>query len=210
MARSTRTPATDPDVLEVRALDATTWDAYAALMERHNGVFGGCWCTWFHTMHGEKTFDADDNRALKERLVRTGRAHAALVFDGKEAVAWCQYGPPAELPNIYHRKEYEETRGALPDYRITCLFVDKRYRRSGVSAVAVRGVLDLVAEAGGGVVEAYPHDNAGAKVSVLYTGTRALFERAGFSYDRPKGTRNCVMTRTVMPKAGAPRGGRRD
>jgi hypothetical protein len=35
-----------------------------------------------------------------------GRAHAALVFDGDEAVAWCQYGTPAELPNIKHRTQY--------------------------------------------------------------------------------------------------------
>ena len=29
----------------VKALTPQTWDAYARLMERHNGVFGGCWCT---------------------------------------------------------------------------------------------------------------------------------------------------------------------
>ena len=183
----------------VRALEPATWDGFAAMVERRNGIFGGCWCTYFHTMASEKTYDADSNRELKERLVRTGGAHAALVFHGDEAVAWCQYGPPAELPNIYHRKEYDETSEREPDYRITCLFVDKRYRRSGVSAVAVQGVLDLVAAAGGGVVEAYPHDNDGAKVSVLYTGTRALFEGAGFGYDRPKGAKNCVMSRTVAP-----------
>ena len=190
-------PRVATDDLRVEALGPDTWAAYAALMERHNGVFGGCWCTYFHTMAGEKTYDADSNRALKERLVGCDRAHAALVMHGDEAVAWCQYGTPEELPNIYHRKQYEETAERLPDYRITCLFVDKRYRRSGVSAVALQGVLDLVAASGGGVVEGYPHDNEGQKMSVLYTGTRALFERAGFTYDRPKGAKNCVMTTTV-------------
>ena len=79
----------------------------------------------------EKTFDAESNRELKERLVREGRAHAALVFDGDVAVAWCEYGSCAELPNIYHRKQYDEEADLHPDYRITCLFVDKRYRRAG-------------------------------------------------------------------------------
>jgi GNAT superfamily N-acetyltransferase len=181
----------------VKPLVPDTWDAFARLAERHNGVFGGCWCTWFQTTHAEKTHSAEDNRCLKRRLVDEGRAHAALVFDGEEAVAWCEYGTPQELPNIYHRKEYEATAEKLPDYRITCIFVDKRYRRKGVSAVALRGALDLVARAGGGVVEGYPHDNNGRKVSVLYNGTRALFERAGFVYNRPKGTKNCVMRRTV-------------
>jgi hypothetical protein len=113
----------------VKALSADTWDAFARLAERHNGVFGGCWCTWFHTLHAEKTFTAEGNRALKQRLVEEGRAHAALVFDGDEAVAWCEYG--------------------------------KKYRRQGLTAVALRGALDLISQAGGGVVEGYPHDTDG-------------------------------------------------
>jgi GNAT superfamily N-acetyltransferase len=182
----------------VKPLDAGTWDAFARLVERHNGVFGGCWCTWFHTFHAEKTFTADGNRALKERLVAERRAHAALVFDGDEAIAWAQYGPPDELPNIHHRKEYEQTLDQLPDYRITCIFVDKKYRREGVTAVALHGAVDLIAHAGGGTVEGYPHDTTeGKKVSVLYNSTRALYEREGFSYVRPKGMRNCVMRETV-------------
>jgi hypothetical protein len=69
-----------------------------------------------------------------------------------------------------------------------------------VSEIALRGALDLIALAGGGVVEGYPHDTSdGRKVSVLYDGTRALYERVGFQYVRPKGLRNCVMRRTVRP-----------
>ncbi|EWT01551.1 acetyltransferase [Intrasporangium oryzae NRRL B-24470] len=177
----------------VKPLDPDTWDAFARLVERHNGVFGGCWCTWFHTFSAEKTFTAEGNRALKERLVHEGRAHAALVFDADEAVAWCEYGSPEELPNIYHRKQYDAELDRLPDYRITCMFVDKKYRRQGMMALALRGALDLIAQAGGGVVEGYPHDTEGKTVSVLYNGTRTLFERTGFSYVRPKGLKNCVM-----------------
>jgi GNAT superfamily N-acetyltransferase len=182
----------------VEALTPQTWDAYARMMERHNGVFGGCWCTYFHTMAGEKTYDADANRALKQRLVEEGRDHAALVMDGDEAVAWAQFGSPDELPNIYHRKEYDLAGDAPPDYRVTCMFVDKRHRRHGVTEMALRGALDLIRQAGGGVVEGYPHDTSdGRKVSVLYDGTRALYERVGFTYVRPKGLRNCVMRTKV-------------
>jgi hypothetical protein len=66
------------------------------------------------------------------------------------------------------------------------LFVDKNYRRKGLTAVALQGALDLIAQAGGGVVEGYPHDTEGVKVSVLYNSTRDVFERAGFTYLRPK------------------------
>ena len=189
----------------VKPLEPATWDAYARLVERHNGVFGGCWCTYFHTFHAEKTFSAEDNRALKQRLVEEGRAHAALVFDGDEVVAWCQYGTPEELPNIHHRKEYEAALDPPPDYRITCIFVDRRYRRRGVAALALSGALDLIAEAGGGLVEGYPHDMSkqpeGKKMSssFLYNGTRRMYEEAGFDYQRSKGQKNCVMTRTIAP-----------
>ncbi len=185
----------------IRGLGPDTWAAFADLAERHNGVWGGCWCTWFHTAHAEKTFDADNNRALKERLVREGRAHAALVFDGDVAVGWCEYGAPDELPNINHRKEYEAGLDRLPDYRITCFFVDRRYRRRGVATAALRGALELIGQAGGGVVEAYPQDTGGKKISAsfLYNGTRTLFEEAGFHYDRPKGKNHTVMSMTVAP-----------
>jgi hypothetical protein len=32
----------------IRPLTPETWDAFADLEERHNGVWGGCRCTWFH------------------------------------------------------------------------------------------------------------------------------------------------------------------
>jgi hypothetical protein len=67
--------------------------------------------------------------------------------------------------------------------------------------VAVRGALDLIAKAGGGVVEGYPHDPQGKKMrsQFLYSATRSLFEQVGFSYERPKGKGNCVMRTTVAP-----------
>ncbi len=39
--------------------------------------------------------------------------------------------------------------------------------------------------------------------SFLYNGTRSLFERAGFSYDRPKGKNHCVMSKQVRSAGSA-------
>ena len=89
----------------IQPLDAATWDAFVHLAEKHNGVWNGCWCTWVHPACAGKGESPEGNRAYKKRLVREGKAHAALVFDGDVAVAWCEYGSPEELPSIYHRKE---------------------------------------------------------------------------------------------------------
>jgi ribosomal protein S18 acetylase RimI-like enzyme len=118
-------------------------------------------------------------------------------MDGDEAIAWAEYGTPTELPSIHHRKQYDAEKDGDPDYRITCVFVDRRFRRQGITETAIRGALDLIAQAGGGVVEAYPHDlthqTKKMSSSFLYNGTRRLYERLGFTYVRPKGLKNCVM-----------------
>lgn len=67
----------------------------------------------------------------------------------------------------------------------------------------MRGAVELIAQAGGGLVEGYPHDTGRVRKknsSFLYNGTRTMYERAGFTYDRSKGLGNCVMVRTVDPR----------
>lgn len=190
------------DNLTIATLTNETWDAFAALVERHNGIFGGCWCIFFHPDCAERGQGYDGNRALKKRLVEEGAAHAALVMDGDRAVAWCEYGTPEELPTMNHRKDYEAAGDPLPDFRLMCIFIDKEYRRQGLTHLAVQGALDLIAKAGGGVVEGYPQDlSDGRRVgnSFLYSSTRALFEEHGFDFVRSKGKGHTVMRRTVAP-----------
>ena len=123
--------------LEVRALGPETWEPYAAMIERHNGVWGGCWCIGFHT----RDFGTpEQNRARKAAMVAAGETRAALVFDGADCVGWAQWGRPAELPAIKGRAAYEAGvagDGAPPDWRITCFFVDKTRRRDGIAQVAL-------------------------------------------------------------------------
>jgi hypothetical protein len=77
---------------------ATIWVAsakgFAELVERHNGVWGGCWCMSFHPEGVRRDKSPRQNPAEKQRRVREGRAHAALVFDGITCVGWCQFGAP--------------------------------------------------------------------------------------------------------------------
>ena len=50
-------------------------------------------------------------------------------------------------------------------------------------------------------MESYPHDLTGQtkkmSSSFIYNGTRRLYERLGFTYDRSKGLKNCVMVQAV-------------
>jgi len=183
--------------LVVKPLDPATWPDFARLVEKHNGVWGGCWCIAFHAEGAKRGKDV--HRADKERLVREGRAHAALVYDGADAVGWCQFGPTAELPRIKHGRAYREGQAQLPDWRITCFFVDRDHRKRGVADAALKGALAEIGRLGGGVVESYPQDAEGRRISssFLHNGTLALFERHGFAPTRRLGKNHWVVTRRV-------------
>ena len=181
---------------KTQPLSPATWDAYAALVERHGGVWGGCWCMEFHPDGKQR---GPQRRALKEALVREGQAHAALVFDGDACVGWCQYGPAPELPRIKHLRVYTQGLEVSPDWRITCFFVDKAFRGQGVAALALSAALQQIAGLGGGSVESYPEDVEGHKVSAsfLYNSRLAMFENQGFARLRPLGKHHWVVGKTV-------------
>lgn len=180
----------------VRPLDERTWSDFARLVEKHNGVWGGCWCIAFHQ---KGSGSASGNRIEKERRVREGRAHAALVYDGLSAVGWCQFGPTDELPRIKLKRDYQNGLKALPDWRITCFFVDRDYRGKGVASIALDGALNEIARLGGGTVESYPQDVEGQSTSgsFLYNTTVSIFERQGFQRTRRLGKNHWVMTKVI-------------
>ncbi len=186
----------------IRALTPETFPAWLALAEKHNGVWGGCYCSYFHGDTAHTVKDDHDGATFKKRLVDEGVAHAALVFDGDQAIAWCEYGSPEELPGIYHRKQYDAGEENPAPWRITCFFVDRDHRRSGVAREALDGALDLIAQAGGGEVVSFPNELVPGKrtsSSFLHNGTRAMFEKAGFTFERHIGKSKTVMRITVPP-----------
>ena len=186
-------------------LDSTTWPLFADLVERSNGVWGGCWCMGFHDEGVNSGTTSEQNRANKLRRVDDGTTHAALVLDGDQCVGWCQFGSPAELPRIKSRKAYEAAGIEPADWRITCFFVDKARRHEGVAAAALAGALEQIAALGGGRVESYPEDTTDRKVSssFLHNATVAMFEEQGFERVQRIGKDRWVVARTV--RGAAPR-----
>ena len=187
-----------------RPFDASTWAAFAELAERNNGVYGGCWCMAYHP-EPSRTSSAH-NRAAKERRVQEGRAHAALVIDQDgSAQGWCQYGSHAELPGIKHRREYDKDPPPAPDWRITCVFVDKRHRGQGIARAALEGALGQIAQLGGGRVEAISEVTAGreAQGRFLFSATVELFEQNGFTRVRQVGKHAWIVSRVIEPSEGA-------
>ena len=169
----------------VRALGPDTWTAFAGSRNGTTACSVAAGAPTSTRCTPRRNVDADANRTLKRRLVEEGRAHAALVYDGTRRSRGASTGAPRSCRTSTTASSTRQELDVVPDYRITCIFVDRRYRRKGLSAVALQGALDLISEAGGGVVEGYPHDNAGQEeVRALQRDAHPL--RAGRLQLRPQ------------------------
>jgi predicted GNAT family acetyltransferase len=189
-----------PSAYTTRPLDADTWGDFARLVEDNNGVWGGCWCMGFHPEGLSKDCTAEQNRVAKREHVRNGTVHQVLVYEGDRCVGWCQFGPPAELPNIKNAKAYEKELAELPDWRVGCIFTGSAHRGEGVARAAVAGALEAIRRAGGGLVEAYPEQVEGREPqrgAYLHTGPESLFAEFGFERDRKIAKWRWVMRRRV-------------
>ena len=186
-----------------RELSTRTFPDFETLAAKQ----GRCWCMYYQRPNpiGRGMSSAElkkANRKDKDTLVREGRAHAILVYDGSTPIGWCQYGSQAELPRIDARIGYRKVGpppGARKLWRITCFFVDSRYRGRGVAKLPLNRALESIKKQGGGIVEAYPvvSKKMAAVPEWRWFGTPGMFLKEGFRKVAPLGTSGVLMRRTI-------------
>jgi len=104
-----------------RQLSEKTWPDFEKLFAANGGVWGGCWCMFYHKPGRFDSRAYDENMEAKRLLTAEGKAHGTIVFCGRDPVGWCQFGPKEELSRIDRKKGYRPT---SPDaWRVTCLFI---------------------------------------------------------------------------------------
>jgi len=184
-----------------KELSPTSWPDFESLFAKHNGVWGGCWCMFYHTKgefltkgHGPA------NRKAKKALVKRRRTHGIIVYSGKTPVGWVQYGPKPELPRLDASKTYQSLGLDNEEeklWRITCFFVDRNNRKRGVAGFGLNAALASIKKKGGGLVEAYPSTKPNKGSSLMWSGTVSMFENAGFEAASQLGKSSVVMQKTV-------------
>jgi len=184
-----------------KELSPTTWLDFESLFAKHNGVWGGCWCMFYHTKgefltkgHGPA------NRNAKKALVKRRRTHGIIVYSGKTPIGWVQYGRKPELPRLDASKTYQSLSLDNKErklWRITCFFVDRKNRRRGVAGFGLNAALASIKKKGGGLVEAYPSTKPNKGSSLMWSGTVSMFENAGFEVASQLGKSSVVMQKTV-------------
>jgi ribosomal protein S18 acetylase RimI-like enzyme len=182
-----------PEGLEVHPVTPDRWDDLADLAGER-GFTSGCWCMWWRVT--SKEFDERHGAGLRRdlhQLVTTGPEPGLLAYVDGVPAGWVAVAPRDDYPRLDRSPKLRRL-DERPVWSITCFTIDRRHRRRGVAAALLDAAVEFARQRGAEVVEAYPIDTAGGKRSSadLYTGTLAMFERAGFEEVARRGGRPIV------------------
>ncbi|HEY4228389.1 MAG TPA: GNAT family N-acetyltransferase [Candidatus Limnocylindrales bacterium] len=198
------TTTRDTPAIDVVPLAATTWAPLAELFAA-GGDPKWCWCQfWRKPGSNWSNTTADDNRRdLRARVDGGGFAPGLVAVVDGSAVGWVGLGPRDGFDRLARSKTLPQQPGD-DVWVINCFVVAKGSRRSGVASALLDAAVDYARQHGAGTIEGYPVQTSGSRISSasVYTGTAAMFERAGFSVfaestsKAASGTPRVVMRRT--------------
>src|SRR2546427_8903529 len=81
----------------IKELKRETWPDFERIVEKHNGVWGGCWCTAFHLKRSEEEEWAgkhrDSKRSLFERIGPTRPSYTT----GRMSLGGVSADPPSNF-----------------------------------------------------------------------------------------------------------------
>ena len=190
------TPLARADGIVVHPATHARFDDVRTMVGPKNPSSNVCWCLSHRIPAKDNTSLAGQARAdFVEALTRKGTKPGVLAYDGDEVVGWAAVAPRADLPFARSTKvPHVDDQDA---WSVWCVRVRPGHRGRGISHVLLEGAVAYAVQRGAPVVEGYPVDNRGEKVdlTMAYVGTRALFEKAGFT----------LAARTEATSAGFPR-----
>ena len=188
--------------VDIKRLSIDNWDALAGLFAA-GGDPRWCWCQfWRKPGSNWSNKTAEDNRADLAALVERDPAPGLVALRDGVAVGWVGLGPRGDFPRLLRSRTIPMLPGDAV-WAINCFVVARTARRSGIAQALLDAAVEYAAAHGAILVEGYPVDTAGGRISSAsaYTGTTGMFERAGFERAAPTtskpapGRRRVVMRR---------------
>jgi len=168
------------DAIEVVSATADRWPDVETLMGS-NGE-RGCWCQAPRGLvAGSRNSEPGRRREALRSQLEDDPPPGMLAYVHGDIAGWCGFGPRHSLPRMV-RSRTIPTIDDLPVWSILCFLVRVGYRRRGVAAALLDGVVDVARRSGAPGVEAYPIDPEGGRVDTGfgYVGVTPMFEKAGF------------------------------
>ena len=188
MAR--RPDATAPKV-RIEVAGPQQWSALETLFEGRDGPHH-CWCMVWRDMPTAERRDKTKKKSAFKARVDASVPVGLLAFADGAPVGWCAVGPRQTVPRL------TKDRDPAPSdtvWTISCFFVQRASRASGITALLIDGALAYTRESGAAAIEAYPvSDDA---PSYRFLGFVKHFARAGFTETGRHGRHRHIMRREL-------------
>ncbi len=171
----------DASVLEFHPLTPVRWTDLEELFGEH-GACEGCWCMWWRLKRSD--FDqqkGEGNRRSLKKIVDSGEISGILAYAKGQAIAWCSVAPREAYPTLERSRTLKRV-DDKPVWSVVCFFVDKQFRRKGVTGKLLKAAIEHVRRQGGKILEGYPREPKKEKIPdpFAYTGLASTFHKAGF------------------------------
>lgn len=146
------------------------------------GASAGCWCMWWRLKRSEwEKQKGDGNRRSFEKLVASGTPTGVLAYSERKPVGWCAVAPRSDYSGL----ERSRVLSPVDDqtvWSVTCFFIARPYRKSGLTVNLLRAAVEYAAKKGAKIVEGYPIDPRGSSMpeAFAWTGLVSAFRKAGF------------------------------
>jgi GNAT superfamily N-acetyltransferase len=168
--------------LRFEPLTRQNWHKFVQLFG-DKGACGNCWCMYFRLPKAEfgKGKINEGNKNAMHELVKAGKPTGILAFYENIAVAWCAFAPREDFLKLSRSRVHKPIDDQLV-WSIPCTFIDKKFRRQGVSVQLLKGLVNYARQEGIKILEAYPTIPTQEKLpdSFAWIGLYKSFERAGF------------------------------
>jgi GNAT superfamily N-acetyltransferase len=154
----------------------------AALLAPRNPDAPACWCLYYRCTSSQfSKLRGPERPAALRSLCEREVAPGVLAYVDGQVAGWCALGPRAEMGRLQRSRTIPAV-DDTPVWSVVCFVVRAGFRRRGVAATLLDGAIAYAAGQGATVLESYPIDTEGSRVSgaFLFVGTTSMFERAGF------------------------------
>lgn len=167
--------------LTFKPLTKKTWNNFENLFGER-GACGGCWCMWWRLKSSdfEKQKGVSNKKAMRS-LVKKGEQIGIISYAGNKPIGWCAVAPREKYIRLENSRVLKRI-DDKPVWSITCFFIAKEYRKKGVSADLLKGVVAFCKKKNVKLLEGYPTvpHNKNIPAAFIWTGIPTAFEKAGF------------------------------
>jgi GNAT superfamily N-acetyltransferase len=168
--------------LTFEPLTKKNWNKFVSLFGER-GACGNCWCMYFRLKKDEFVAGKqnDGNKEGMKELVWEEKPTGVLGFYDGQPVGWCAFAPREDYLKLANSRVHKPI-DDQPVWSITCFFIDKAFRRMGVSVAMLKGIIDYARTQNIKIIEAYPTIPTKEPLpdSFAWIGLYKSFERAGF------------------------------